>query len=154
MSPAPGTGEILCCSLPKGSWPGFRNRGREEMQAGQQAVFGDLTFWGLQQKMGKCRKPRAGSGLSREDTQPLRDEEGAVSQVVLCLWKKLILKERTPHHLTAPAAAAAQGARGSLPSRLSGTSSPPDLCWKVSLSQMTSANPANVNGCNIFKESL
>lgn len=61
-------------------------------------------------------------------------------------------KERNPHYLTGPkSSSSSQGARVSLPSRLSGISSPPDLYWKVSLSQMTSISPANVNGWNIFK---
>lgn len=65
------------------------------MQAGHQAGLG-IHVLGSQQKMCKCRKSRAGPGLSRQDTQPLRDEEGAVSQVwhgqfmVPCLWKNLI----------------------------------------------------------------
>lgn len=118
----------------------------------------DVKVQKLQSKLWAVPAFRCGSGLSREGTHPLRDGKGAVSQLwhgqfmVLCLWKKLTLKKRNPLYLRSPnGSTSSQGARVSLPSRLSGISSPPDLYWKVSLSQMTSINPANVNGWNIFK---
>lgn len=72
---------------------------------------------------------------------------------MVCSGKKAHFKKKgNLHYLPAPNSnSSSQGARVPLPSRLSGIPSPPDLSREVSLSQMTSTNPANVNGWNIFK---
>lgn len=113
-------------------------------------------LWGLQQKMCKCRKSRAGSGAEQRGMKRMQFHRSGMGSSWFSVSEKssliIIMILKSPHYLTAPnGSTSSQNARFSLLSRLSGISSPPDPYWKVSLSQMTSINPANVNGWNIFK---